>query len=65
MNTNNERRITSTGKGPDWFGTCDQCGKYCGEHFKCQTKISTGWLNGAYGHKDCLEKRFPEFSGKS
>lgn len=56
-----ERRIVTTGKGSDWFGKCDQCGKHCSEHYKCQTKHGSGWTNGAYGHKECLEKNFPEF----
>ena len=58
-----DRRIVTTNKNSNHFGVCDQCGKHCGEVFKCQTKISkTAWLNVAYGHKECLEREFPEYA---
>jgi hypothetical protein len=56
------RRIVGTGKGSYWFGKCDQCGKHCSGHYKCQTVWPNGnATDGAYGHKECLEKYFPEF----
>ena len=61
------RRIITTGKGFDWYGACERCGKYCHEHYKTQiqpanTIFPQNWTNGAYGHKSCLERDYPEFA---
>ena len=49
-------RIKNTGRGADWYGKCERCGKHCSTHYKQQRKISSGWLNSGYGHIDCLKK---------
>lgn len=65
---NTVRQIRSTGRGSDYYGGCDQCGKHMSETFVSQVKreyvrdngeiylCSIG--GGAYGHKECLEKQF-------
>ena len=50
-----DRRIVSTGKGADWYGNCERCGKYCSEHFKQQFKIDGGWGVAGFGHAKCLQ----------
>lgn len=51
---NGDVRIKATGRGPEWYGKCERCGKPCVHHYKQQRKISTGWLNAGYGHIACL-----------
>lgn len=60
--------IRSTGRGSDHYGTCDQCGKSCSEHFvrdvrrvyvrEDGTRYLSGGSGGAYGHKECLIRHF-------
>lgn len=57
---NGYRRIKNTGKGSDWYGDCERCGKKCSPHYKQQTKHSGGWSTAGFGHVDCL--RTGEFS---
>lgn len=62
------RSLRSTHRGSDLFGGCDQCGKHMSECFVSQSKreykredgtVYYGPISGgAYGHKECLEKRF-------
>lgn len=47
-------RIKNTGRGADWYGKCERCGKPCATHYKQQRKITTGWLNAGFGHVECL-----------
>ena len=59
--------IRSTGRGGDYFGTCDQCGKSCSEHFvrdvrrvyvrENGVRYLSGASGGTYGHKECLIDR--------
>lgn len=56
--------LRSTGRGSDYFGTCDQCGKHMSECFVRQhqreyrredgTLYYSPLYGGAYGHKECL-----------
>lgn len=55
INDGLERRIVSTGRGSDWYGNCERCGKHCGEHFKQQVKSEGGWTVGGFGHIHCLQ----------
>ena len=62
------RELRGTGRGSDYYGGCDQCGKNMSECFVSQAKREyrrdNGELyyapigGGAYGHKECLEKYF-------
>lgn len=51
-----ERRIKNTGKGHDWYGGCERCGKHCSTHYKQQLKTKGGWINSAYGHLECIQE---------
>jgi hypothetical protein len=64
------RTIRSTGRGSDYFGTCDQCGKHMSECHVSQvqreyrrddgTTYTGPVTGGAYGHRECLVKHFGE-----
>jgi len=58
--------IRGTGKGSEYWGTCDQCGKKMSEGFVRQyrrvwirpdgTRILDHGHSGPFGHKECLER---------
>ena len=50
-----DKRIKSTGRGSDWYGVCDQCGKKAGLIYKQQTRHGRGFTNSAFGHAECLK----------
>lgn len=61
--------VRSTKRGSDYYGTCDQCGKVCAEHFVATARKVFVRDNGqhylcggggAYGHLDCLIRQFGE-----
>lgn len=62
------KTIRATGRGSDFFGNCDQCGKPCSDHHVLQTKrvyvrpdglrYLSGGTGGAYGHRECLAEAF-------
>ena len=57
--------LRGTGRGSDYFGNCDQCGKHMSECFVRQhqqeyrradgTLYYSPLYGGAYGHQACLE----------
>jgi len=57
--------LRSTGRGSDYFGICDQCGKHLSECFVLQHQREyrrpngslyySPMYGGAYGHEACLE----------
>jgi hypothetical protein len=63
-----ERRIKSTGRGAEHFGSCERCGRHCSEHYvqqwRRQYRITSGtrvghvgwtfWDSAGYGHVECL-----------
>lgn len=53
-----EYRIKSTGKGEDWYGRCERCGKPCSCHYKQQYRRkgqkSPDWIDFGFGHAECL-----------
>ena len=51
---NGDVRIKSTGRGADWYGNCERCGKHCATHYKQQRKHSQGWSISGFGHVECL-----------
>jgi hypothetical protein len=62
------RRMRGTGRGSDYFGACELCGKGCSEVHATQNvreyRRENGQLyyspmgGGTYGHSDCLIARF-------
>ena len=43
--------VKETGKGADWFGTCEVCGKRCDNHYMQRV---TGAEKARFGHLGCV-----------
>jgi len=64
------KHLRNTGRGSDFYGVCDQCGKHVSETWVMQTKTlwkredgtiySSAEGGGAYGHRECLIRHFGE-----
>ena len=61
------RRIVGTGRGSDYFGMCERCGKPMSETFKLENGKEYVRENGelydnahpvSYGHRECLVRDY-------
>lgn len=47
--------IKNTGKGFEWYGTCEACGKRCDNHY-LQGQIGGNYvIEKKFGHLHCLQ----------
>ena len=67
--------IHGTGRGSDYFGSCEVCGKPCSEVFAHQNhrvyeredglRYLSPLAGGTYGHNDCLRDKYGDAVDKA